>query len=164
MKVLVTTASRHGSTSEIGARIGDQLHGAGLDTVFVDAEDVERILDYDAVVIGSGIYAGAWLKPARLLIERNAADFLERPVWLFSSGPVGDIKGSPVNEDLIADLMERSGAEGHMMFNGKLDKSDLSLPERAIVGVLKVPEGDFRDWEAIDGWAAEIAGHLVPVS
>ncbi len=163
MKVLVATASRHGSTAEIGVRIGDRLRAIGLDAVVSDADDVETVRDYGGVVIGSGIYAGAWLKSARLLIERNAADFLERPVWLFSSGPVGEVKGSPVNEDVIADLVDRAGAEGHIVFNGKLDKSVLSLAERAIVGLLKAPEGDFRDWEAVDMWAAEIAGHLVPV-
>jgi hypothetical protein len=45
---------------------------------------------YDAVVLGSAVYAGHWLKPARALADRCAAALRARPVWLFSSGPVGD--------------------------------------------------------------------------
>jgi len=37
----------------------------------------------------------------------------------------------------------------------------LSFPERAIVGALRAPYGDFRDWDVIRTWAEEIADSLV---
>ena len=163
MKILVATASRHGSTFEIGIRIRDRLRATGLEVDARPAGEIHSIDAYSAVIIGSAVYAGAWLKPARILIERQADALRNRTVWLFSSGPVGEIKGKPVNEDQVRDLMDRSGAEAHVVFSGKLDRAGLSRVERGIVRLLKVPDGDFRDWEAIDVWAAEIAGHLVPV-
>ena len=163
MKVLIATASRHGSTAEIGRRVGDRLAATGFDVEVSAAESVSTVEPYDAVIIGSGIYAGTWLKGARLLIERNSIPLRERLVWLFSSGPVGEIKGKPVDDEQVAMLTERSGAQGHTVFSGKLDRGALNLAEKGIVRLLKVADGDFRDWESIDLWAADIAGHLVPV-
>ncbi len=33
---------------------------------------------------------GHWLKPAKQFVERHAAALDKRPVWLFSSGPIGE--------------------------------------------------------------------------
>jgi menaquinone-dependent protoporphyrinogen oxidase len=41
-----------------------------------------------------------------------------------------------------------------------LVKQQLSFPERAIVSALRVPQGDFRDWTEIRGWASAIADTL----
>ena len=46
------------------------------------------------------------------------------------------------------------------MFAGKLVRKQLSFPERAIVSALRVPDGDFRDWSEITGWAVGIATAL----
>ena len=62
----------------------------GWDAVVVPPEQVEGIDSFDAVVLGSAVYAGHWLKPARGLVERSRDALAARPVWLFSSGPIGD--------------------------------------------------------------------------
>jgi len=46
------------------------------------------------------------------------------------------------------------------VFAGKLVKQQLSFPEKAIVSALRVPQGDFRDWTEIKGWASAIADSL----
>ena len=74
MKVLVTAASRYGSTSEIARAIGDVLRERGLEASVAQPEGVDDIEAYDAVVLGSGVYAGHWLKPARELVERHAGE------------------------------------------------------------------------------------------
>jgi menaquinone-dependent protoporphyrinogen oxidase len=48
------------------------------------------------------------------------------------------------------------------VFAGKLVRRQLSFPEKAIVSALRVPEGDFRDWPEITGWATGIATALQP--
>jgi menaquinone-dependent protoporphyrinogen oxidase len=60
----------------------------------------------------------------------------------------------------VAEVMKVTGARGHRVFAGKLDKAMLSFPERAIVGALRAPYGDFRDWDEIHSWAEEIADSL----
>jgi len=101
MRILVATASRHGSTAEIGVEIGKALRG-GVPGAAVDvlpAEQVSSVDEYDAVVLGSGVYMGRWLEAARRLAAAHADQLRARPVWLFSSGPVGDAAppgGEPV--------------------------------------------------------------------
>jgi menaquinone-dependent protoporphyrinogen oxidase len=84
----------------------------------------------------------------------------ERPVWLFSSGPVGDPPKPEEDPVDVAELLTVTGAREHRVFAGKLVRRQLSFPDRAIVAALRVPEGDFRDWTEITRWAAGIADAL----
>jgi menaquinone-dependent protoporphyrinogen oxidase len=162
MRVLVTAASRHGATHEVGEAIARGLTDRGVEADFRPAERLESLDGYDAVVAGSGVYVGRWLEPARDLVETHAAALAARPVWLFSSGPLGPPEalkpeGDPVDVD---HLMAASQALGHRVFAGRLDRRLLGFGEKALVVAVRAPEGDFRDWEAIDGFAGEIAERL----
>src|SRR5581483_8068768 len=88
MTVLVTAASRHGGTAEIAAAIGRVLRERGVVADVVPVEDVDSLAEYDAVVLGSGVYVGRWLESARTFVDRHGNDLAARPVWLFSSGPI----------------------------------------------------------------------------
>jgi menaquinone-dependent protoporphyrinogen IX oxidase len=46
------------------------------------------------------------------------------------------------------------------VFAGWNEPKRFSLVERTIMKVMKAPEGDFRDWEAIDSWAEQVAPRL----
>src|SRR5215218_3632382 len=70
MKVLVTAATKYGATAEIARAIGDTLHDHGLDPTVIEPEQVGRVDEFDAVVLGSAVYAGHWLKPASALDDR----------------------------------------------------------------------------------------------
>jgi menaquinone-dependent protoporphyrinogen oxidase len=157
MRVLVTTASKYGATAEIAAAIAEELDKHGLEATVLPPEEVNGVDGYDAVVVGSAVYAGHWLKPARELVERHAGALAGRPVWLFSSGPVGDPPKPEEDPVDVADLVDLTNAREHRVFAGKLVRKQLSFPERAIVSALRVPEGDFRDWTEIRQWAAGIA-------
>jgi menaquinone-dependent protoporphyrinogen oxidase len=82
-------------------------------------------------------------------------------VWLFSSGPVGDPLKPEEDPVDVAQIVSIVGARGHRVFAGKIDKSRLSLAEKAIVKALKVPDGDWRDFGAVAAWAGEIADSLL---
>jgi hypothetical protein len=60
----------------------------------------------------------------------------------------------------VAPVLEATGARDHRIFAGKLDKGALGFAEKAIVLALRAPEGDFRDWDAMRGWASGIAADL----
>jgi menaquinone-dependent protoporphyrinogen oxidase len=164
MRVLITTASKHGSTEEIGRAIAEALNGEGVETGFLAPEDVISVHRYDAVIMGSAVYAGHWMTSMKKMAQRLAAELAERPVWLFSSGPIGDPPKPDEDPVDVAPMMEATGARGHVVFAGKLDKGVLSFGERAIVAAFKAPEGDFRDWETIRKWAAGIAEELASTS
>jgi menaquinone-dependent protoporphyrinogen oxidase len=125
-------------------------------------EEVSSVEDYDAVVLGSAVYAGHWLKPARELAERHARVLSEKPTWLFSVGPIGDPPKPEEDPVDVAPVLEATVALEHRIFAGKLDKRALGFGERAIVLALRAPEGDFRDWEDISRWSKEIAAALAP--
>ena len=162
MRVLVSVASKHGATTEIGWRIAACLGQAGLNVVTVAPEAVVSIDGYDAVVLGSGIYAGRWLEPAKAFVERNGEALRTKRVWLFSSGPIGD-PPKPVEEPPDAALMATAtGAVEHRIFAGRLDRENLSFGEKMIMSALRAPEGDFRPWAEVEAWAASIAASFVP--
>jgi menaquinone-dependent protoporphyrinogen oxidase len=160
MKVLVTAATKHGATGEIAKAIGDALRNQGLDPTVIPPEQVGTVDDYDAVVLGSAVYAGHWLKPAKQLVDRCGGALAVRPVWLFSSGPVGDPPKPEEDPVDVAEVLAATKAHEHRLFAGKLTRKQLSFPEKAIVSALRVPEGDFRDWAEVTRWAAGIANAL----
>jgi menaquinone-dependent protoporphyrinogen oxidase len=160
MKVLVTAASKYGATAEIAWAIGDSLRDEDLDVTVAPIEEVTSLQTYDSIVAGSAVYAGHWLKSAREFVEANAAALEAVPVWLFSSGPVGDPPKPDEDPVDAAPMVASTGAIDHRLFAGKIDKKKLNFGEKAIVMALRAPEGDFRDWEEIRAWAVAIARHL----
>lgn len=164
-RVLVTASSRYGATTGIARAIGEELARQGILAVVLAPEDVGCIDDYQAVILGSAVYAGHWLDPAKDLVTRCAAGLAVRPVWLFSSGPVGDPSRKltqSMGQDPadLPELLKTTGARGHQMFAGKLDRHRLGFAQRASLLLLRRLEGDFRDWAAIRAWAAGIAAEL----
>ena len=160
MKVLVSAASKHGATAGIADAIGTTFMLRGFEVAVKEPGYVEEIHTFNAVVLGSAVYAGHWMKPAIQLTERFAETLPGKPVWLFSSGPLGDPPKPTEDPVDVAVMMKVTGARGHRLFAGKLDKAVLSFPERAIAGALRAPEGDFRDWDEIRVWAEEIADSI----
>jgi menaquinone-dependent protoporphyrinogen oxidase len=136
MHVLITTASKHGATQEIAGALAGGLRHRGLLVTVCPPGDVPSLDHYDAVVIGSAVYAGRWLKPALAFVHDHAPALLGLPVWLFSSGPlsVPDAHDAP---GAVGSVLEATGAVGHRVFAGKLDGN-----------------------EAIERFAATIADHL----
>ena len=159
-KVLVASASKHGSTEEIAEAIGDVLRAHGLEVEVRRMEDVYTVFPYDAYVLGSAVYVGGWMRRATRVLDERGELIATRPTWLFSSGPVGDPPHATAQESFDAvDLVERTHARDHRQFGGKLDKGQLSLGERAAAGLMRVP-GEYREWDAITAWATAIGRTL----
>jgi menaquinone-dependent protoporphyrinogen IX oxidase len=163
-RVLVTAASKHGSTAEMAAHLADCLQESaagrrcGLSAVAVPVEQAPDPSRYDAVVLASGVYAGRWLEPARHYAAQHAAALRRRPVWLLSSGPIGAPPLPPDEPHDAEPLAVLVGARGHRVLPGRLDRGLLGIGERALVTAMRAPVGDFRDWDALRAWAEEIAG------
>jgi menaquinone-dependent protoporphyrinogen oxidase len=160
MKVLLTVASRHGATEEIGETIAGVLRDAGLAVQTAPPDAIASLDDFDAVILGSAVYAGRWIDSARRFSERHHAELRNKPVWLFSSGPIGEPL-APLEESADGVRLARDlDARDHRTFAGRIDPDALGWVERTITRMVKAPDGDFRDWEAIRAWADEIAGSL----
>lgn len=160
MKILVSAASKHGATADIAKAIGDTLVAAGHEAVVLPPDAVSSVADYDAVVLGSGLYVGHWMDAAKALVERVGDELAGRPVWLFSSGPIGDPPKPQEDPADLADLLVVTGAREHRLFAGLVDKSRLGLGEKVILKAVGASEGDFRPWDEIRAWAESIAAEL----
>ena len=160
MRILVSAASKHGATFEIGEAIATELRGVGAEVDVQHPNDVGSLEGYDAFVLGSGVYAGHWLADGRELAERVATHRLGRPVWLFSSGPLGAPAFPDHDAVDVLHLADATEARAHRLFAGRLDRQALGFAERAIMHAVHAPEGDFRDWDGVRAWAREIAATL----
>jgi menaquinone-dependent protoporphyrinogen oxidase len=161
MKVLICAASKYGATSEIAQAVADVLAGRGCEVTVLPLQEVGAVEEFDAVVLGSAVYMGRWMKPARELAERSAAALAARPVWLFSSGPVGEPPKPADNPVDVTEILQSTKARDHQIFTGKLVKKQLSFPDRAMASAIRAVEGDFRNWAEIREWAAGIADTLL---
>ena len=167
MKVLVAYASKYGATQGIAERIGDVLRRRGLEADVVRCKDVDDATGYDAYVVGSAAYMFRWRKDARKFVRRNADVLAARPVWLFSSGPVGtdtvDAKGHDVLEGAVpkewAEFGPAISPRGMQVFFGAFQLEKLRGVDRMAkwAPADAMPVGDFRDWAAIEAWAGAIA-------
>jgi menaquinone-dependent protoporphyrinogen oxidase len=184
-KVQVVYATRHGGTAGIAERIAEVLRTEGNDVVVAKAADRPDPSAFDAHVIGSGVYIGSWLKEGTEFLERNQSTLATRPVWLFSSGPLpGSSKATDAKDPLalalgpeegpgsggrkkIAALSAAIQPRDHRVFLGAFNPDDppKSMQERLVrlmpTSKQILPVGDFREWDAIEAWAREIAAELV---
>ena len=173
MRVLVGYASRHGATQGIAERIGEQLRAAGLDVDIQTLHNVREPESYDAFVLGSAVYMFRWLKDFTRFVRRHEKLLASRPLWLFSSGPLGTDKVDKEGRDVLevsqakdtAQALARTEARDHVVFFGAWTRGKpIGLAERFVAHMPAardaMPEGDFRDWHAIEAWAADIAREL----
>ena len=174
MKILVAYASRHGATQGIAERIAATLEANGLDVTLRPVTDVETVDGYDAYVIGSAAYMGGWLKEATRFVRGHREALVGHPIWLFSSGPVGDevpgkkgvdpLKASEPRE--FAELAGTLPSRDQHVFYGAYDPdlSPGSFLERltrvipAVKAALRA--GEYRAWPVTEAWAHEIANTL----
>jgi menaquinone-dependent protoporphyrinogen oxidase len=164
MKTVVVYASKYGSTKGVAEFIAEKLRQQGTRAEAQQVDVVHNPADYDAFVIGSGVYMVHWLKEATEFVMQNRTVLASRPVWLFSSGPLGsdastnDPKLEPKE---IAKFRDAINPRDHRVFFGALDSSKLGFAHRMTrklpAARAMLPEGDFRDWKDIEAWASSIA-------
>ena len=174
MRVLIAYASRYGATKGIAERIAATLHSLHLAPSLQPVQEAVDPAGYDAVIVGSAAYFFHWMKPATKFVQRNSSALAGRPVWLFSSGPLGakeiDDQGRELREFLepkeIAEFRTILHPRDHHVFFGAFDSARLGFTHRLIYKTpanrndALFPQGDFRNWQEIDAWANTIAQAL----
>lgn len=177
MSTLVAYASKHGATAGIAERIAERLRTAGLEAEVRPVNAVRDPAAWDAFVIGGATYMFHWMKEATAFVTRNRALLATRPVWLFSSGPLGTEATDKEGRDVrvvseareIPELREAIHARDHRVFFGAFDNhvKAVGFTERLALMLpaarAAFPAGDFRDWPEIEAWADGIAHELAPV-
>jgi menaquinone-dependent protoporphyrinogen oxidase len=161
--VLVAYATKHGSTEAIATAIAERLNACGVPATSVEASRVPSLEPYDAVVLGSAVYARRWRAEARHFMRRHASELARKPFWVFSSGPVGDpANDNPAWEEpahTIAKALEL-GARDHAVFGGALPAEPHGMMMRSMARNTPAEFRDRRDWDEIRTWTDAIADAL----
>jgi menaquinone-dependent protoporphyrinogen oxidase len=161
-KILVTYASRTGTTAGVAEAIGKTLAESGVQVEVLPVQAVKDLAPYRAVVVGSAIQGGKWLPEAMEFVETNQATLIRLPCAAFLVCMTLAIGRGKYRQEVAAWMgpvrqLLRPASEG--LFAGVLDISKVpSLSDRlkfrmsVVMGGWR--EGDQRDWEAIRNWAS----------
>jgi menaquinone-dependent protoporphyrinogen oxidase len=165
MKILVTYASRTGSTVGVAQTIAQTLVESGAEVDIYPVQDVQDITPYTAVVVGSAINSGRWLPDAMQFVEKHQAALAQKPFAAFLVCITMTMKNEQYHEGVKAWMepvrkLVWPVSEGY--FAGMLDFNKLPLTigtllMRATVALGVWAEGDNRDWDAIRAWAKDLA-------
>jgi menaquinone-dependent protoporphyrinogen oxidase len=162
-RILVAYASRKGSTAGIAQAIGKELTIEGYTVDVSEIKLITSLAGYNAVVIGAPVYTGKVTGDVAAFVSTNKDELSRVPVAGFVTGiaPVfpktGDVKGFT---DQLVTALSPVRPVAVTMFAGTLDAGKMNLVERSLTTLMKVPTGDFRDWDAIAAWAKTLAGKM----
>src|SRR5512140_374564 len=135
-KILITYASKCGSTGEVASAIGKTLAQNGVRVDVLPLKQVINLSDYQAVFIGSAIRAAHWLRAATDFVSENRA-ILQRIPTAYFTVCMTMAKDTPANRAKAAGFIEpvravlAPAAEGY--FAGKVDFKRLSFIESTML-------------------------------
>lgn len=160
-KVLITYASKYGSTGGVANAIGKELCSNDLSADVVLIKNAGNLSSYQGVVIGSAIYMGKWMAEALDYVEENKDTLSKVPVAYFLvcmtlATPTEDNRAKVLSYmDPVLKAVPEIKPVGIGTFAGALDYNNLSWLNKKILKSKETPEGDFRDWNAIRAWTRE---------
>lgn len=182
--ILITYATRYGSTAEVATAIAETLRTHGLDVDVQPVTMVKTLESYQAVIFGAPLYIGSWPKEAHAFLMRHQATLQQRPLAIFTLGPINQLEGKLGEEEQSEEEGEGGAEEKEWedvrnqlqkqmakvawlqpvalaLFGGKLDPAALRFPENLLTKIpgsplYKRPASDARDWNAIHTWAESL--------
>jgi menaquinone-dependent protoporphyrinogen oxidase len=158
--VLLAYATRFGSTQEVAETVAASLREAGLKVDLRPMSQVESLDQYEAVVLGAAIYNSRWHAEAHQFVARHQAALTQRPVAIFTLGPLSSSAAAMQNSrrQLDKELAKYRWLKpvAVQVFAGKYDpkKPGMGFFERLL------PARDYRDWKAIRAWADALPAQL----
>ena len=146
-KILVTYASRSGSTEEVA---------------ILPMDDVGDLSTYQAVVAGSAIRGSKWLPEGVQFIEQHRSALAQKRFAMFTVCITMAMKNAGRYRSAVSSWtapvrsLVRPLSEG--LFPGRLDFAKMpfnreTLLFRISIALGLLPGGDQRDWEAVRSWA-----------
>jgi menaquinone-dependent protoporphyrinogen oxidase len=169
-RILVTYASRAGSTAEVAQAIGRTLSEGGMQVDVISMNDVKGLSAYGAVVAGSAIRGSKWLPEAVQFIQTHRETLRQKRFAMFTVCITMAMKNGENYRSSVMGWVAPVRAMVHPLseglFAGMLDFDKLpfnwdTLMLRATVAFCVLPRGDHRDWNAIRSWAENLKPVLV---
>ena len=169
--ILVTYATRYGSTQEVAEAVAATLRDSGLEADLQPMRNVGTLAGYRAVVLGMPLYIGRWHKDARRFLSLHQEALAQRPVAIFTLGPTqpDEKEWESVHAQLDQEMAKYPWLTpvALELFGGKYDPAKLRFLDKLLATLPasplhQMPASDARDWTAIRAWASELAAKLQP--
>jgi menaquinone-dependent protoporphyrinogen oxidase len=158
-KILITYATRAGSTGEVASAIGAELRRRGLEADIQPVTANPTVGKYEAVILGSAIRMANWLPEIVEFIKTNQSALQSRPVALFTVHILNtgaDETSRTARLAYLNTVRPLLNPVDEVFFTGRIDLTTLSFVDRLMVKMVKSPIGDFRDWDEIRAWSSAI--------
>jgi len=161
-KILVVYASEYGSTAGVAEAIGKELCNKGASVDVRLAKKVTHLSSYRGVILGSPIYKGKWMPDAVRFIEENSGVLSKIPVAYFvvcmtMQNPTEDNRRKALAYlDPVLHSVPQVKPVKVGLFAGALRYDKLSWLMIKILKSKGLQEGDFRNWDTIRAWAANL--------
>jgi menaquinone-dependent protoporphyrinogen oxidase len=167
--ILVTYATRYGSTQEVAEAMAAAFRDCGLEVDLQPLRKVRTLERYSMVVLGAPLYIGRWHKQAHRFLEQHRAALAQQRVAVFALGPLHEAEEQwrAVRLQLDQALAKYPwlSPAAVAVFGGKYDPAKLRFPDNVLAiapvsPLYQIPACDLRDWAAIRLWAAGLAAKL----
>ncbi|MEM2141826.1 MAG: flavodoxin domain-containing protein [Candidatus Thorarchaeota archaeon] len=172
-RILLGYGTRYGTTRQIATEIADVLRArADVDLVDLKRERPPRnLIEYDLVVIGTGIQAGRWTSEAIKFIEKNRDSLAQLKIALFvvcgyAASPDKRHEAQAEYLDAIMARFPELKVVATGLFPGMFDMSKYSPLVRFIIKRMlprhemkseHIPEViDLRDMGMVRAWTEEL--------
>lgn len=166
--VLVTWATRYGSTEEVAHAIADDLLRQHFTVNAQPVTEVGALERYGAVVLGFPLYMGRMHKDARTFLSSHREELTQRPVALFVLGPfhAEEKEFVEARKQLEKELTKFPWFHPvcQEVIGGRFDPQKLRFPFSFLPALRNIPASDARDWDAIHAWAANLPAALQPAA
>jgi menaquinone-dependent protoporphyrinogen oxidase len=169
-RILVTYASRTGSTVGVAEAIGRTLAASGAQVDVLPMHEVKDLAPYQAVVAGSAIQNKQWLPEAMQFVRDHRAELSRKPFAAFLVCMTLAMRNGESYRPFVAEFLDPVRALVNPistgLFAGMLNISQIpSWSDRVkfrmsvMFGAWK--EGDHRDWNAVQAWATDLKANLI---
>ncbi|MTE14272.1 flavodoxin domain-containing protein [Nocardia aurantiaca] len=167
-RILVAYATRYGATREIADHLATTLRESGLEVDCRAMRELRTIDDYRGIILGAPFYYGRWPRPARRFLNRFGPVLAQRDIALFAIGQIDPSQSESDTRSQLDRLLDRYAWLAPFsvaLFGGRwnpaalrgLDRWMLKLPGSPLH---VLPASDLRNWDAISGWATDVAAAL----
>ncbi len=166
-KALVAYASGYGMATGIAEAIGEVLRESGMAVDVLSVKKVKDIKGYDAVVVGSSVRAGNWLRRAKGFVEKHRDALSKLPVAYFvvcltlKEDTEENRQAVAAYLDPLYEAVPEVQPVDVGLFAGGFLYDKLNFFDKMILKKMESPEGDFRDWDAVKAWAGQVRPKLL---
>jgi menaquinone-dependent protoporphyrinogen oxidase len=168
-RVLISYASRCGSTGGVAEAMGQVLCGMGASADIRLVANVNDLSAYHAVIVGSAIRRGKWLPEAVGFVRDNQDMLCRLPIAYFVVC-LTMRDNTAENRSKVMTYLDPVRKEAPKiqpvavgLFPGAVNFGKLSFVDKMFFQAKGVSEGDYRDWPAVKAWASAV-GPMFPLT